>query len=200
MKKITFLFFTLFALNLINFSHAQQVIVTDDASYTTPATGAMLDVKSTTKGFIVPRMTTAQRTTLGETNPVNGVVVYDTDLTSFWYWDATVWKQIAASGLNLTNIKFGDASNYSTFEADGTLLMIGNATVWDDVRVSLITRGSGGVNPTFSQIQGVLYAYKFSGTADNEIFLKFRCLIHGRRDQKYIRMFIGHQMALLRGR
>ena len=65
-------------------------------------------------------------------------------------------------------------SNYSTFEADGTLLLLGSATVWDDIRVSLITRGSGGVNPTFSQIQNSLYAYKFSGTADNEIFFEIQ--------------------------
>jgi len=157
---------------------AQQVIVTDDASYTTPASGAMLDVNSTTKGFVVPRMTTVQKTTLGATTPVNGVVVYDTDLKSFWYWETNEWKQIAASGLNLTGIKFGDASNYSTFESDGTLLLIGNSTVWDDIRVSLITRGSGGVNPVFSQIQGKLFAYKFSGTADNEIFFEIQ-MPHG---------------------
>ena len=178
MKKIIFLqmLAVLFLLPVI--SIAQQVIITDDASYTTPAVGSMLDVKSTTKGFIVPRMTTPQRTTLGVTTPVNGVVVYDTDLKSFWYWETNSWKQIAASGLNLTNIQFGDASNYSTFESDGTLLMVGNATVWDDVRVSLVTRGSGGVNPVFSQIQGVLYAYKFSGTADNEIFFEVQ-MPHG---------------------
>lgn len=157
-----------------NIANAQQVIVTDDAEYATPASGAVLDVNSTTKGFVVPRMTTAQRTTLGNTIPVNGVVVYDTDLKSFWYWDTDIWRQIAASGLNLSNIKYGDVSNYSTFEADGTLLLVGNSTVWDDIRVSLVTRGSGGVNPVFSQIQGVLYAYKFSGTADNEIFFEIQ--------------------------
>ena len=119
-------------------------------------------------------MTTVQRTTLGATTPVNGVVVYDTDFKSFWYWETNEWKQIAASGLNLNSFKFGDASNYSTFEADGTLLLLGTATVWDDIRVSLITRGSGGVNPTFSQIQNSLFAYKFSGTADNEIFFEIQ--------------------------
>jgi len=174
-------FYTLIILGIFSMPFclkAQQVIVTDDGSYTAPANGAMLDVKSTTKGFMVPRMTTAQRNTLGGTTPANGVVVYDTDLKSFWYWDTNTWYQLAASGINLNNIKFGDASNYSTFEADGTLLMVGNATVWDDVRVSLVTRGSGGVNPLFSQIQGTLYAYKFSGTADNEIFFEVQ-MPHG---------------------
>jgi len=35
----------------------------------------------------------------------------------------------------LTNKKFGGASHYSEFEADGTLAMTGDATVWDDMRV-----------------------------------------------------------------
>ena len=35
---------------------AQQVIVSDDANYTTPASGAVLDVKSTSKGFLPPRV------------------------------------------------------------------------------------------------------------------------------------------------
>jgi hypothetical protein len=139
--------------------NAQQVIVSDDAAYTTPATGAMLDVKSTTKGFIVPRMTTAQRTTLGNTNPANGVVVYDTDLKSFWYWESGAWLQIAASGINLSGIKFGDASNYSTFEADGTLLMVGNATVYDDLRVPLSEPSTGTTKPDWAR-------FPFGATGD----------------------------------
>ena len=138
---------------------AQQVIISDDASYTTPATGAMLDVKSTTKGFIVPRMTTAQRTTLGGTIPINGVVVFDTDLKSFWYWETNAWKQIAASNLPLTNFTFGDASNYSTFDSDGTLFMYGTATVWDDILVPFTqARQGSNLKPVFDETNiGLLF-------------------------------------------
>jgi len=110
MKKFAGLLIILIVFMAVRLASAQQVIVTDDAAYA-GATGAMLDVKSTTKGFIVPRMTTAQKTTLGGTSPVNGVIIYDTDLKSFYYWENSTWNQIAASGLNLTNVKFGDASN-----------------------------------------------------------------------------------------
>ncbi|MEI6884878.1 MAG: hypothetical protein WCO02_10345 [Bacteroidota bacterium] len=175
MKKFAGLLIILIVFMAVRLASAQQVIVTDDAAYA-GATGAMLDVKSTTKGFIVPRMTTAQKTTLGGTSPVNGVIIYDTDLKSFYYWENSTWNQIAASGLNLTNVKFGDASNYSTFEADGTLLMVGNATVWEDIRVAIALRGSGGNSPTFSSLEGGLYAYKFSGTGSqvNEIFFEIQ--------------------------
>jgi len=171
MKKnlLTFIILGIFSLPL--YVKAQQVIVSDDASYTTPANGAMLDVKSTTKGFMVPRMTTAQRTTLGGTTPANGVVVYDTDLKSFWYWDTGAWQQLAASGLNLNNIKFGDASNYSTFEADGTLLMVGNATVWDDIQIPGLATKSN-LNPPVLDVfmVGTLINYFIDATNENQVY------------------------------
>ncbi len=44
----------------------------------TPDASSILELKSTTKGFLIPRMTTAQRTTLAGTAVV-GLMVYDTD-------------------------------------------------------------------------------------------------------------------------
>lgn len=59
---------------------------------TTPA-GA-LDVSSTTGGFIVPRMTTAQIAAL---TPVNGMIVYDTTLNAFYFYENDAW--VTGSGL-----------------------------------------------------------------------------------------------------
>lgn len=147
---------------------AQEVIVTDDATYTTPADGSVLDVKSTTKGLIIPRMTTTQRTTLGNSTPANGVVVYDIDLDSFWYWDTGAWHQIAASNLDLTNVSFGDGSNYSTFENDGTLLFVGDARVWNDFVVPGTAATTGSVNPPdFSEFVDGIYTYAFRGGNSN---------------------------------
>jgi hypothetical protein len=167
MKQLFTLILSLCIIVFAKPATAQQIIVTDDASYTTPASGSMLDVKSTTKGFIVPRMTTAQRTTLGGTSPVNGVVVYDTELKSFWYWENDVWNQIAASGLNLTNIKFGDAANYSTFEADGTLMMYGTATVWDDIMIPGLATRSNTNPPSFLPFIGGTFLNYFDDAGAN---------------------------------
>jgi len=43
------------------------------------------------KGFLVPRMSTAQRTAIA--SPAQGLLVYDTDDNQFWYFDGTVWVQ-----------------------------------------------------------------------------------------------------------
>jgi hypothetical protein len=46
---------------------------------------AILDVKSTTQGLLIPRMTTAQRQTIGNPSIPTGLIVYDTDTQTFWY-------------------------------------------------------------------------------------------------------------------
>lgn len=59
---------------------------------TDPNASSMLDITSTSKGFLAPRMTTAQRLLI--TTPANSLLVYDTDLKSFYYYDSTSWVKI----------------------------------------------------------------------------------------------------------
>lgn len=56
---------------------------------TTPETTSMLDVTSTTKGFLMPRMTTAQRTAI--TSPVKGLQVFDITTNTVWFHNGTAW-------------------------------------------------------------------------------------------------------------
>jgi hypothetical protein len=60
---------------------------------------SMLDVTSTAKGMLAPRMTAAQRTAIG--SPANGLLVYQTDAPiGFWYYNGTAWVQaIGPQGL-----------------------------------------------------------------------------------------------------
>jgi hypothetical protein len=53
-----------------------------------PITSAALDITSTTGALVVPRMTTLQRTAL---TAANGMIVYDTDLNSFYKYAGGVW-------------------------------------------------------------------------------------------------------------
>jgi hypothetical protein len=52
---------------------------------------AQLSVTSTTKGFLAPRMTTAQRTAIS--SPADGLMVYDTDLHTQMNYNGTRWVQ-----------------------------------------------------------------------------------------------------------
>ncbi|MDD3877436.1 MAG: hypothetical protein PHT69_12510 [Bacteroidales bacterium] len=53
---------------------------------------AMLDVSSTEKGLLIPRMTSVERTNIF--NPATGLLVYDTNLNQFWFFDGTQWAPI----------------------------------------------------------------------------------------------------------
>ncbi len=62
---------------------------------TSPSGSAMLDVASTSKGLLIPRMNSGQRT--GIPSPANGLMVYDITTKSNWYFD-TQWKELATVG------------------------------------------------------------------------------------------------------
>lgn len=68
---------------------SQGVAINNDG---TPAHSfAMLDVKSTTGGVLIPRMTQAQRDAIS--SPANGLLIYQTDQTAgFYYYNGTEWK------------------------------------------------------------------------------------------------------------
>jgi len=61
----------------------------------TPHASAILDLNSANQGVLVPRITTAQRTAI--TGPATGLMVYDSDLNQFWYFDGAQWNPIAAT-------------------------------------------------------------------------------------------------------
>jgi len=69
-----------------------QVAINLDESNPDPS--AMLDVKSTTKGFLMPRMTTAQR--LAISSPAIGLSVYDIDLDSYSSYNGSQWTMLGS--------------------------------------------------------------------------------------------------------
>jgi trimeric autotransporter adhesin len=71
-------------------THAQVAFNTTGAS---PDNSAMLDVTSSAKGLLVPRMTTAERIAI--TLPVTGLLVYDNSLSLFYFYNGTAWAPIA---------------------------------------------------------------------------------------------------------
>lgn len=61
---------------------------------TSPANAsAILDVSSTTKGVLIPRMTTAQRTAVA--TPATGLLVFDITTNSFWFRGSSSWLELS---------------------------------------------------------------------------------------------------------
>jgi Protein of unknown function (DUF1566) len=55
----------------------------------TPAASAQLDVSSTTKGFLPPRMDSTQRNTI--VSPDTGLTIYNTTIKAFQVYNGTAW-------------------------------------------------------------------------------------------------------------
>lgn len=78
---------------LLNSSEASgQTGVAIGAGSPTAHASAALDVQSTTQGMLVPRMTTAQRTTIA--SPAAGLLVFDTTLNQFWFHNGSSWQPL----------------------------------------------------------------------------------------------------------
>lgn len=85
---------------------------------TQPDPSAMLDVKSTTKGFLGPRMTMVQRNAI-ET-PATGLLIFQTDNNPGYYvYDGTSWFSISAraAGLSAGELQYWDGSGWIGIEA-----------------------------------------------------------------------------------
>jgi len=68
----------------------------------TPSANAMLDVTSTTKGILLPRLTTAQQNTLASTlnNGQRGMMVIDANTGKTIVWTGGAWDDV--SGVSIT--------------------------------------------------------------------------------------------------
>ncbi len=79
------------------FAFGQSVTITPNASG-----ASIIDVSSTDKGFLPPRMTTAQRNAI--ISPTSGLLVYDTDLKDIYMYDiAWVKATFTTAPLELTS-------------------------------------------------------------------------------------------------
>jgi hypothetical protein len=94
---------------------------------------AMLDVASTTKGVLIPRMTSAQKTAIS--SPATGLLIYQTDGTAgFYYWNGSAWAAFAGvSGTGTSNFvpRFTSSTvvGNSKIQDDGTTTGINMAPV-----------------------------------------------------------------------
>lgn len=90
------------------------------------------------KGNILP-VTVLTAAPTGDAPSDKGVVFYIEDgLLKVAGWNGSAWVTSDAGmlALNGTELRIGGASNYTAFEADGTLEANGDAVVWDDLRIN----------------------------------------------------------------
>lgn len=86
----------------------------------TPDNSAILEMQSTNKGILFPRLTSVQR--LAINTPSSGLYVYDTNTKSLWYYNGTLWIN------TVSEASFGDIkSGIQTTDHSGWILLDGRA-------------------------------------------------------------------------
>ena len=106
-----------------------------------PASSAILDVSSSNKGVLIPRMFQSQRDAIS--SPVPGLLIYQTDgTTGFYYYSPTGWQLLgsnAGSGANrsLSNLDNATAVNTHLLPAGSGMWTLGStASGWRDLYIT----------------------------------------------------------------
>ena len=115
MKKILLAIVILFV--LVTGSTAQNIFPSSGAAgigTTLPNGSSLLEVNSTTKGVLFPRMTLSQRNAI--VSPATGLLIYQTDNTpGYYYYYGSGWSREVTSAANraLNNLSSPTAVNQS---------------------------------------------------------------------------------------
>ena len=91
MKKILF-FSTMLLVSVSSFSQGVAI----NTSNAIPDSSAILDISSYTKGVLIPRLRTNERQSIS--GPAEGLLVYDINTYSFWFFRLGAWKEILKEG------------------------------------------------------------------------------------------------------
>ncbi|HRD43493.1 MAG: hypothetical protein JST57_09075 [Bacteroidetes bacterium] len=94
MLKLPLLLVIIFSANSLLFSQSNAVGI----GTSTPHSSAILEIQSTTKGVLVPRMTTTQRNAIS--NAATGLLVFDNSTGSFWFKGAANWIELVDTSKN----------------------------------------------------------------------------------------------------
>lgn len=94
----------------------------------TPAASAAVDISTTTKGFLGPRMTTTQRDAIS--SPATGLEIYNTTLNEKQYYTGTVWigVPLMSSSLSLLNSLGAPTVGETNFSVDRVTTTLSLAT------------------------------------------------------------------------
>ena len=108
----TIVFFLFGSLNIFS----QGVAINTNG--TAADNSAMLDVSSTSKGILIPRMDIAQRNLIG--TPETGLLIYQTDGSpGFYFYNGSSWVVVGSESMSINDLSDGKAGGNSVFLGSG---------------------------------------------------------------------------------
>ena len=160
-----------------------------------PDASAKLEVNSSTKGFLPPRVSlTATNSASPTTSPATGLLVYNTAtagtapnnvVPGYYYWNGTVWVNFIASNTStgLTNDQTG--TSYTLTSADnGKVIILNNASAitinvpyfFVGFNCMVLQKGTGQVTLAINGTTTNIYnRYNFTKTAGQYSILTLVC-------------------------
>lgn len=98
---------------------------------TSPNASSILEMKSTAKGVLIPRMTLTQRNAIA--SPATGLLIYQTNSTAgFYYYSGTAWtslSSVAGANKNLSNLTSPTSFNANLFPDSANKRNFGSSTL-----------------------------------------------------------------------
>ena len=85
---------------------------------TTPNASALLELDSTNKGFLAPRLTQAQRDAIA--NPAAGLLVFNTDSNEYEVYNGTSWAALGSGGGN-GSVATGTPNSFAYYSSSNQL-------------------------------------------------------------------------------
>lgn len=145
MKNLLLILFVIIITNIFS----QGVAINNDGS--NPNSSAILDVKSTDKGVLIPRMSQSQRNLIS--SPATGLLIYQSDGTSgFYYYNGSAWVI-----MNYGNTVSAGSSNYiqnGTSSQTADYNISGDGTIGTNLSVGGNETLTGDININGSDING----------------------------------------------
>ena len=100
MKKLIFIFLILYC----HFLLAQNQVGINQASI---ANSAVLDMKSDSLGFLLPRLSSTNKTAVA--SPAQGLLIYEATSNKIWYYNGGAWIKIISNAAGLDGIGDNDS-------------------------------------------------------------------------------------------
>lgn len=135
---ISFLSFEILAQNAKIIDSYSGTVISNAGGTDIPYSSSILDIRSTNKAVLLPRMSTINRDAIA--SPVAGMVVYNNTTNQFNFYDGIAWQQATFGnqwGVNGTNYYYsGGKVGIGTNSPDYLLTVAGQARISDKLAIN----------------------------------------------------------------
>ncbi len=116
MNKLKFNLTLTLVIASFSLAFSQGVAINNDGSNADAS--SMLDIKSTNSGMLIPRITQAQRNSIG--SPATSLLIYQTDNTpGFYYFDGSAWTRLSTGSDNFDDADADPSNEFQTISISG---------------------------------------------------------------------------------